>query len=145
MRSFAQHQTSGNSDGPVWIVPIIGAITGAIIGVWSGFSLPIQAYAVATAFDFAAGVAVAVSFQEFDPSTGGRGLLRKGFGFALVLLVGYLQRVQLAEMGIQMPAAESLALAFTMMEVVSILRHYKRIGGDLGPLEQLLAEKPGRG
>jgi toxin secretion/phage lysis holin len=121
------------------MIPVAGGAAGWLMGIWTGFAPPIQALLVLQAFDFMSGVAVAVSQGEIDSRIGAKGLVRKGFSFALVLLVGYLQHAQLSTLGIALPAAESLATAMGLMEMISILENYQRAGGNLGPLAPFLA------
>ena len=121
------------------MVPFAGGAIGWIVGLWAGFSPVIQALAVLQAFDFISGLLVAMVQKQIDSHIGARGLLKKGYTFALVMLVGYLQHSQLEMVGLNIPAAESIATAFAFMEIVSILENYQRSGGTLGPLEPFLA------
>lgn len=121
------------------LVPFIGGAIGWIVGVWVGFPPPVQALALLQTFDFISGFLVAMAQGQIDSSVGARGILRKGFTFALVLLVGYLQHSQLEMVGMSIPAAESIATAFAFMEIISILENYQRIGGTLGPLDPFMA------
>jgi toxin secretion/phage lysis holin len=124
---------------PAASIPIAGAVLGWGIGVWAGFAPAVQALGLLMVFDFVSGFAVAAVRGEIESRVGARGLLKKGYTFALVLLVAYLQRSQLHGMGVDLPATEVLATAFAAMELISILENYQRIGGNLGPLGPYLA------
>lgn len=120
---------------PAFLIPIVGAV----IGIWTGFAPAVQALALLMAFDFISGLMVAVVQGQVDSRVGAKGLIKKTYTFALVLLLAYLQHSQLHMAGINLPATEALATAFALMELISILENYQRVGGNLGPLAPFLA------
>lgn len=124
---------------PAASIPLAGAVLGWWIGIWAGFAPAVQALGLLMCFDFVSGFLVAAVKGQIESRVGARGLLKKGYTFALVLLVAYLQHSQLHLMNIDLPATEVLATAFAAMELISILENYQRIGGNLGPLGPYLA------
>jgi toxin secretion/phage lysis holin len=124
---------------PAASIPLAGAVLGWWIGIWAGFAPAVQALGLLMVFDFVSGFLVAAVKGEIESRVGAKGLIKKGYTFALVLLVAYLQHSQLHLMGIDLPATEVLATAFAAMELISILENYQRIGGNLGPLAPYLA------
>lgn len=118
---------------------VLGALTGAIVGIWIGFGVFIQALLVVMVADVITGLIAAGVEGRISSAASLRGLAKKSTQLILVLLVAWLSANLRGYLGDGFPGADAVAGAFILTEVISILENAKRTGVQLGPLERVLA------
>ena len=131
--------------GSNWIKTAIAAIGGAAAYLWGPWDALILALVCVVAMDYVTGVVKAAVLRRLDSAVGFRGLMKKGFIFALVALAGIVDRI--------LPAANdavrsAVILFYIANEGLSILENAGEMGLPLPePLKSALVkiQQPSQG
>ena len=118
---------------------LVGALAGAVVGVWVGFGVIVQALLILTVADVVTGMIAAAVDGDLNSAASGKGLAKKATALILVMLTAWLSANLHEYLGDGFPGADAVAGAFILTEVISILENAKRTGVNLGPLERVLA------
>jgi toxin secretion/phage lysis holin len=135
MMGTSAPQQTGND----WLMPLLGGIAGAGVGLWAGVSPLLQALVVLMVVDVITGVLAGAISGQVSSAVGLRGALKKGLILALALTVSWLNAQTDLSLGVAIPAAPAVTGWFCLQELISILENAHRSGVNLGPLKAVLA------
>jgi len=108
-----------------WLLSLIGAG----IGVWTGLSPVFQTLIGLMMLDYLTGMAAAMATHDLSSKTGLLGLVKKGAIVFVVTAIATAQYGMLPYIGeTPLPAAELVAGAFGVNELISILENVDRLG-----------------
>ena len=117
----------------------VGAVGGAILSVWVGLGVFVQALLVVMVADVVTGLIAAGAMGTISSGASLKGLAKKSVQLILVMVVAWLSANMSGYLGDGFPGADAVAGAFIVTELISILENAQKVGINLGPLERVLA------
>lgn len=118
-------------------VTLLTGAAGFVLALWAGVGVVVQALLVLMALDLAGGLLVAWRQKTLRSDWGCEGLRRKAHTLLLVFGIWWAQRA----VETPLPAADSVAGAFALMELLSLAEKGPMLGGRYPrPVMQALAK-----